>query len=62
MEIEFEKIISHLLVAAGGGAILSWNKMRRDITCAHKKIRKLQNHLNLNENGDCNDSKKEGSP
>ena len=52
-EFEIEKVIGYLLAAGIGSVLAYFRKMRKDITYAHKKIRKIQNHLGLNEEGEC---------
>ena len=56
-DFELEKIISYLIAGLVGSVVAYFQKMRKDITCAHKKIRQLQNHLELNENGEKNGKK-----
>jgi len=61
MDFEIEKVIGYL-VAAGAGSVLAYfQKMRRDITSAHKKIRKLQHNLGLSEDGECLNNQKKTS-
>lgn len=52
LDIPIAKIIEYLIVAGLGSIFAYFQKMRRDITAAHRKIRKIQKHLELDENGE----------
>lgn len=57
MDFEFEKLVGYLVAGAVGSVVAYFQKIRKDLTCAHKKIRKLQNHLGLDENGESKNGK-----